>query len=110
MTHETHPEVVASMARKHPRSRRAQLTIHRHGTTLCPVTGLVRFRDRDQARQALTGARWKRESDLALHGTTTRRECRFYRCPEQACNGGYHLSTSRTWRDDAPVLPEAAAA
>lgn len=76
-----------------------------------PVTRQVRFRDRDQAGQALAGARWQRKRDVMTLGTSLRRETRIYRCPEPACNGGYHLSAKRAWHGntipaqaDAPIM------
>jgi len=87
--------------RRGPRRRKGSATIGLHTKTYCPVSGKVRFRDHQQAAEALEAARWQRDWELATFATSGRAETRAYRCSEPACNGGWHLTSIRVWRGDA---------
>ncbi len=78
--------------------RRAISTIRQHTKTVCPATGKTRYRDRTSAREALGSCRWQRSADLQNFGSSARTEARIYKCPEPACNGGFHLTSIRAWR------------
>ncbi|WP_347351345.1 hypothetical protein [Intrasporangium sp.] len=76
----------SSWPRRRPRHSRRSLAV-------CPVTGKVRFRDRNTAKQALKLAAFAR-SRAEIDGLATRRrEVRVYQCLEEACHKGFHLSS-----------------
>ena len=84
---------------RQPRRRIATIGRREH-KTVCPETGKTRYRDRATAREALDSCRWQRTRELATFATTTRTETRIYRCPEPACNGGYHLTSLPAQREN----------
>lgn len=56
------------------------------------ATGLVRYRSREQAQQALTSAKHMRATAESLGKPTSRREVRAFKCDETSCHGGWHLT------------------
>lgn len=56
------------------------------------ATGLVRYRSREQAQQALVRAMHMRATAEALGKPTSRREVRAFKCDEPSCHEGFHLT------------------
>ncbi|AOY74408.1 hypothetical protein ARZXY2_4909 (plasmid) [Arthrobacter sp. ZXY-2] len=78
--------------------RRGNDKFQDHAFSACPVSGRTRYRDRRQAGDALMSYRLQggkkvtaqRMGSQKLHG---------YRCPERACNGGFHLMSVHEWAE-----------
>lgn len=56
----------------------------------CPMSGKVRFRDHEEAVEAIKAAATQRQWHAAEGTETRRRECRTYRC--EVCKG-WHLTS-----------------
>lgn len=77
------------MGKQHKiRRRTGDRTIRKHTTTICRLTGLIRYRDKSQARDALTSVRRARMRARALGLEPAPSPARFFLC---AC-GGVHLA------------------
>ncbi len=70
------------------RRRTGDRTIRHHTTTICRLTGLIRYRDKNQARDALISVRRARMRAEALGLDPRPAPARFFMC---AC-GGLHLA------------------
>lgn len=69
--------------------RSGDKTIRHHRTGTCRLTGLIRFRDKNQARDALVSMRRARMRAEALGLEPRPAPARFFPC---AC-GGFHLAS-----------------
>ncbi len=58
------------------------------------VSGKPRYRDHGEAITALHSTKLAAERAIALTGSTKRKECRAYHCPN--CSG-WHLSSKSYW-------------
>lgn len=85
---------------RRPRRRRGNDTIRKHRLPICPTTGKVRYRGREQANDGLSSAKWQKRRDLRNGKETRRHETRAYRCPECA---GWHTTSKKTWIDHEPA-------
>ena len=79
------------VTRRRPRGRCGDYTIHMHKCPVCPVTGLVRYRDRSQARDAVSAIRWQRGRTVGRARSDLLSEAHIHRCPEPEC-AGFHLA------------------
>ena len=78
------------LPQKSARRRRSTDTIRRHRLPTCPTTGKLRYRDHDQARDAL-GSTTERRLRAESEGlTSNRREIRTYKC--SFCAGWHSTS------------------
>ena len=59
------------------------------------ISGKPRYRDHNEAIAALHSTKLAAVRAVELTGSTTRRECRAYHCPN--CSG-FHLSSQSSWR------------
>jgi hypothetical protein len=91
----------ATPARQRSHRRHGIATIGQAHKPVCPTTGKTRYRNRAQARDALNSCRWRREWELVTFASTSRNEARIYRCAEDGCNGGFHLTSITEWRGGA---------
>lgn len=77
-----------------PKRRRGSSTVGRHHPPVCPTSRKIRYRDHQQASDALSSARWRRRLDELDGIESKRNETRAYKCPD--CSG-WHVTSIAAW-------------